>query len=70
VNAPAQLDGCQLKRPASQRMAVMIDRGLVRPRSQQLARGVSHELRSVLVDVLSELEGLVGGREGLECRAL
>src|SRR5256885_11465246 len=47
-------------------MAVMIDRGLVRPRSQQLARGVSHGLRSVLVDVLSELEGLVGGREGID----
>jgi hypothetical protein len=37
----SQLDGRQLKGPASQRMAVMIDRGLIRPRVQELAGGVS-----------------------------
>jgi hypothetical protein len=33
----AQLGRRQLKRPAPQRVAVMIDRGLARPRFQQLA---------------------------------
>jgi len=37
----AQLDGRQLKGPASRRMAVMIDRGLIGPRVQQFAGGVS-----------------------------
>jgi hypothetical protein len=33
----AQLGRRQLKRPAPERVAVMIDRGLARPRCQQLA---------------------------------
>lgn len=33
----AQLGRRQLKRPAPERVAVMIDRGLARPRFQQLA---------------------------------